>query len=78
MAQLGNGIQGGIEALVHAIRGSMEVHSNHALILLDSENAFNSLSPRIALDAVKTQAPELGTAILCCSTTQTCLQGSLS
>jgi hypothetical protein len=49
---LANGIAGGIEALVHTIRGELESHSDHSLIALDSANGFNSLSPHSAYEAV--------------------------
>jgi hypothetical protein len=57
--QLGNGIAGGIEALVHTIRGELESHIDHSLIALDSANAFNSLSPHSAYEAVVKHIPEL-------------------
>ena len=59
ISQVGNAVPGGIEALVHTVRGVLEVDPTHAVIALDSSNAFNSLSPRSAYDAVRKYLPEL-------------------
>jgi hypothetical protein len=65
-------IAGGIEALVHTIRGELEYHS---LIALDSANTFNSLSPHSAYEAV---VKHTGAPLLCVSRPGAPLQSGIS
>jgi len=58
--QLGVGVQGLREAIVHAARAFINSSSPcHALFKLDMVNAFNTLRKDLILEAVATEIPEL-------------------
>ena len=58
------GIPGGVEAAVHATRRIFEDHTTEAIILVDAENAFNSLNRSAALSNIKIGCPALATYII--------------
>ena len=58
--QLGFGIRGGVEAVVHAARQYIDnLQANHAIIKLDFRNAFKSVYRDKMLDAVNDLAPDI-------------------
>ena len=58
------GIPGGVEAAVHATRRIFEDQTTEAIILVDAENAFNSLNRSAALSNIKLTCPALATYII--------------
>ena len=58
------GLSGGVEAAVHAAREIFEDSTTEALILVDAENAFNSLNRQAALNNMQVICPELATYLL--------------
>jgi len=61
--QLGVGVQGGAECVVHAVRAYLDSKSIwHALVKLDYSNAFNSIrqdTNHTIFEAVSSQIPDL-------------------
>ena len=58
--QLGYGIRGGAEAVVHAARRYLnELQSDHAIVKLDFKNAFNAVHRDKILKAVEILAPTI-------------------
>ena len=55
------GLPGGVEAAVHAVREIFENQETEALILVDANNAFNSLNREAALNNIRVVCPELAT-----------------
>ena len=53
------GLEGGIEAAVHAMRQIFEDDECEAVILIDAENAFNRLNRKAALKNIKQICPNL-------------------
>ena len=53
------GLEGGIEAAVHAMRHIYEDDKCEAIILIDAENAFNRLNRKVALRNIKQICPNL-------------------
>ena len=51
------GLEGGIEAAVHAMRHIFESDNCEAVILIDAENAFNRLNRKVALSNIKQLCP---------------------
>ena len=51
------GLQGGVEAAIHAIRQMYNDTSCQAVLLVDAENAFNSLNRMVALHNMKYTCP---------------------
>ncbi len=62
--QLCGGLQGGVEAAIHAVRKIFNDDSTKAILLVDAENAFNSLNRNTALWNLQYICPELFTYIL--------------
>ena len=58
------GIPGGVEAAVHAARQFFEHRDTEALILVDAENAFNSLNRDAALSNIRLLCPELASYVI--------------
>ena len=52
------GLQGGVEAAIHAMRRMYEDPKCDAVLLVDAENAFNSLNRSVALHNLKFTCPE--------------------
>ena len=58
--QLGYGVNGGVEAAVHASRKYLQnLPSEHAMLKLDFRNAFNSVRRDKVLEAVRDLAPDI-------------------
>ena len=58
--QLGVGVKGGAEALVHGARRYVDnLPLSHVLVKLDFKNAFNSVRRDVVREAVEISAPEL-------------------
>ena len=58
--QLGVGVKGGAEAVVHGARRYLDnLSSSHVLVKLDFKNAFNSVRRDVLREAVVNHAPEL-------------------
>ena len=52
------GLQGGVEAAIHAMRRMYDDPDCNAVLLVDAENAFNSLNRSVALHNLKITCPE--------------------
>jgi hypothetical protein len=50
---VGSGVPGGIEALVHAVRAKLALQPDAVAIKCDTKNAFNSISREAVFEAVK-------------------------
>ncbi len=61
--QVCSGLPGGVEAAVHALRRVYEDEDTEAIILVDAENAFNSMNRTVALNNIKYTCPEIATYI---------------
>jgi len=55
--ELMHGIHGGVEALVHIIRGYFHLHPDHVAVKTDISNAFNNLDRRWVLRAATCYPP---------------------
>jgi hypothetical protein len=55
----GTGLRGGQESCPHRIRAYLRDHPGHALLSLDSKNAFNSIDRRKINVALEEHCPEL-------------------
>ena len=55
------GLPGGVEAAVHAVRDIFNNQETEAIILVDANNAFNSLNREAALSNIRVVCPELAT-----------------
>ena len=62
--QLCGGLQGGVEAAIHAVRRIFNDNSPEAILLVDAENAFNALNRNTALLNLQYTCPELFNYIL--------------
>ena len=58
------GLSGGVEAAIHAARRIFKDKKTEAIILVDAENAFNSLNRKAALNNVQVVCPEVSTYIV--------------
>lgn len=56
--QVCGGLQGGVEAAIHAVRRIYEDPDTEAVLLVDAENAFNSLNRQAALNNLQYICPE--------------------
>jgi hypothetical protein len=56
--QVCGGLQGGVEAAIHSMRRIYEDSTTEALLLVDAENAFNSLNREAALNNLQYTCPE--------------------
>ena len=61
--QLCLGQKCGIEYAIHMLRDQYSKASADAVLLIDAENAFNSLNRKLALKNIKNNCPSLLTAI---------------
>ena len=61
--QLCLGQKGGIEYAIHSLRSAYEDKNNEAMLLIDADNAFNSLNRELALKNVEVLCPSLATAL---------------
>ena len=57
--QLGVGVRGGCEALVHSVREVLDLHPNKMLLQVDLINAFNKADRFTAIDEVAQHFPEI-------------------
>ena len=60
--QLGVGVSGGVEAAGHVLFSALAEH-DHAMALLDVENAFNTVGRAVVFAAVQHHAPQLLTFV---------------
>ena len=58
------GLQGGIEAAIHAMRQIYEDESTDCILLVDADNAFNSLNRKAALNNIQYICPEIATYVI--------------
>ena len=58
------GLQGGVEAAVHAATDCFEDPETEAIILVDAENAFNLLNREAAINNMYIVCPEVATYIM--------------
>ena len=56
--QVCGGLRGGVEAAIHAMRRMYEDPETEAILLVDAENAFNSLNRAAALNNLQYTCPE--------------------
>ena len=61
--QLCLGQKCGIEYAIHTLRDQYSKTSADAVLMIDAENAFNSLNRKLALKKIKSTCPSLLTAI---------------
>ena len=61
--QLCLGQKCGIEYAIHTLRDQYSKTSADAVLLIDAENAFNSLNRKLALKNIENNCPSLLTAI---------------
>ena len=59
-----SGVAGGIEAAIHAMREAFNNDETEAMILVDAENAFNSLNRDASLQNMPTICPEFSTYLI--------------
>ena len=57
--QASAGLEGGVEAAIHALRTMYEDEDTHGILLVDADNAFNRLNRRVALHNTSVMCPEL-------------------
>ena len=62
--QLCAGQIAGIEAAVHAVRSFLQSDETEAVLLIDANNAFNSLNRETALHNIQRLCPSLATALI--------------
>ncbi len=62
--QLCAGQVSGVEAAVHAIKDIFQKEETEAVLLVDADNAFNSLNRRVALHNVRFTCPPLATTLI--------------
>ena len=55
------GVRGGCEAAVHSLRQKFDSEECEAVLLLDAQNAFNTLNRKLTLHHVAIHCPILGT-----------------
>ena len=58
------GLKSGSEAAVHAMREYFDTEECEGILLIDAENAFNSLNRNAALHNIRISCPEISTFIL--------------
>ena len=59
-----SGLKSGSEAAVHAMREYFDTEECEGILLIDAENAFNSLNRKTALHNIRISCPEISTFIL--------------
>ena len=59
--QLSNGVKGGAESIVHAIRSisTKMPQTNFVILTLDASNAYNTIDRSNTLDIIYSRVPEL-------------------
>ena len=57
--QASAGLEGGVEAAIHALRTMYEDEDTHGILLIDADNAFNRLNRKVALHNTSVVCPEL-------------------
>jgi len=62
--QASAGLQGGVEAAIHALREMYDDKDTHGIILVDADNAFNRLNRKVALHNTGVICPELYTYLV--------------
>ena len=62
--QVCGGLHGGVEAAIHAMRRIYEDPETEAVLLIDAENAFNSLNREAALKNLQITCPEFSKYVL--------------
>ena len=58
------GIKGGVEAAIHALRKVYEDPQTQGILLVDADNAFNSLNRKAALSNIRIVCPEFSTYLI--------------
>ncbi|KAG1701696.1 hypothetical protein GQR58_004720 [Nymphon striatum] len=58
------GLSGGVETAIHAARKIFEGDETEAIILVDADNAFNSLNRKVALNNIQRACPVLATYLI--------------
>ena len=58
------GLQGGVEAAIHALRNIYEDTDTHGILLVDADNAFNSLNRSAALHNTRIICPEFAVYLI--------------
>ena len=62
--QVSTGIKGGAEAAIHAMKQLFEDDCNDAVILVDANNAFNSMNRQVALHNIQYICPPFATILI--------------
>ena len=57
--QTGTGLKAGAEAAIHSMQLIFEDSSTKAVILVDANNAFNSINRKVALNSIEATCPRL-------------------
>eukprot|EP00959_Pyramimonas_sp_CCMP1952_P177784 3715807-Pyramimonas_sp.AAC.1 len=52
-------VAGGVDRVVHQTRALLEEHPDWVVVKVDARNAFNCLSPRVMMAAVRRHFPQL-------------------
>ena len=55
--QASAGLEGGVEAAIHALRTMYEDEDTHGILLIDADNAFNRLNRKVALHNTSVVCP---------------------
>ena len=58
------GLQGGVEAAIHALRSIFEDTDTDGILLVDADNAFNSLNRAVALQNTRLICPEFSVYLI--------------
>ena len=62
--QVATGLESGAEAAIHAMRQIFEHEDCEAVILVDADNAFNSLNRQVALHNIQYLCPQFATILI--------------
>ena len=62
--QVANGLSGGAEAAIHAMREIFESEETDGIILVDASNAFNSINRQAALHNIRVILPQFSTILI--------------
>ena len=58
------GLQGGVEAAIHALRDIFEDTDSHGILLVDADNAFNALNRSASLENMQIICPEFSVYLI--------------
>ena len=58
------GLQGGVEASIHALRSIFEDTDSHGILLVDADNAYNALNRSMALQNIRVSCPEFAVYLI--------------